>query len=143
VLCTLAATIAYVIVLAVAFSPEVQTIGADELVARSREARSFLIADYFYIVLYGVLTPLVIWRFARSAAGDPPPWMELAALLLAAAGLVDLTENTLLLFATGSVSPGAVDFAHALAVPKVVLFAGGALLALLAGLRAAMALRER
>ena len=57
--------------------------------------------------------------------------MRLAAPLLAAGGLVDLAENTLLLASTGSVAEGRVDAAHALAVPKVGLFVPGAVLALL------------
>jgi hypothetical protein len=140
----LAATIALGIVLLVAFEPEVQTIDAGDLVARKDDARAFLIADYLFIAFYAVLSPLAIWRFGSSlAGGSPPQWIKLTAVLLAAAGLVDATENALLLSATGSVSEDAVDAAHALEIPKITLFVAGALLAVAANIRAARVLRER
>ncbi len=142
VLAVFVATIAVGILLLVAFEPEVQTVSAEELVERSDDARAFLIADYFFVILYAVLSPLAIWRFGYAlASGSPPAWIKLTALLLVAAGLVDATENTLLLSATGSVSEESVDAAHALEIPKVTLFAAGALLAIVANVRAAKTLR--
>jgi uncharacterized membrane protein len=138
----LAATVALGILLSVAFDVEVQTVDADELVARSDDARAFLIADLFFIGLYAVLLPLAIWRFgAAITGGSPPLWVKAAALLLVGAGLADLTENVLLLTATGSISEGAVDAAHAAAVPKTVLFVAGAALALAVSVRAIRVLR--
>jgi hypothetical protein len=140
----LAATVALGIVLLVAFEPEVQTVDAAELVERSDDARAFLVADYFFIAIYAVLSPIAIWRFGSAlGAGTPPGWIKLTALLLAAAGIVDATENTLLLSATGSVSEGAVDAAHALEIPKVGLFLAGAVLALVVNFRALQTLRRR
>jgi hypothetical protein len=144
VLTMLAATLALGIVLLIFFEPEVQTVDADELVARKDDARAFLAADYLFIVFYAVLSPLAAWRFGSAlTGGSPPGWIKAAALVLAAAGLVDLAENTLLLSATGSVSEDAVDAAHALEIPKVALFVAGTLLAVAVNVRAAKALRER
>jgi hypothetical protein len=144
VLIMFAATLALGIVLTVVFEPEIQTIDADDLVARSDDARAFLIADYAFVALYAILSPLAIWRFGSAlAGGSPPGWIKLTAVLLMAAGLVDATENTLLLSATDSVSEGAVDAAHALEIPKVTLFVAGALLAIVANVRAARVLRHR
>ena len=144
VLGLLAATLALGIVLLIAFEPEVQTIDAAELVERSDDARAFLIADYFFIALYAVLSPIAIWRFGSAlGAGTPPGWIKLTALLLIAAGIVDATENTLLLSATGSVSEDAVDAAHGLEIPKVGLFLVGAVLAVVANFRALQVLRGR
>jgi hypothetical protein len=132
-----AATIALGVVLLLAFDPEVQTIAAAELVVRSADARGFLIADYFFIVLYGVLSPIAIWRFgAQLREGGAPGWIRVGAVLLVSAGVVDATENTLLLAATGSISPDAVAAAHALAIPKVVLFVAGTIVAIAAVTRA-------
>jgi hypothetical protein len=143
VLALFAATLALGVVLLLAFEPEIQTIDADELVARSDDARAFLIADYFFVALYAVVSPAVIWRFGSAlASGSPPGWIKLTALLLVAAGLVDAAENTLLLSATDSVSESAVDAAHALAIPKFTLFTAGALLAIVANVRAAKTLRD-
>jgi hypothetical protein len=143
VLAMFAATLALGLVLLVAFEPDIQTIDADELVSRSGDARAFLSADFVFILLYAVASPIAIWRFGTAlGAGTPPGWIKLTALVLVGAGLVDATENTLLLSATGSVSEGAVDLAHALAIPKVTLFTAGAALALVANVRAAKALSE-
>jgi hypothetical protein len=132
------------IVLLIAFDPEVQTIGPDELVSRSDDARRFLIADYVFVLCYAILSPLAIWRFGSAlAAGSPPGWIKLTVLLLVAAGLIDAAENTLLLSATGSESEGAVDAAHALRIPKVTLFLAGAAFAVAANVRAVRALRNR
>lgn len=133
VLALFAATLLLGLVLLVFFDPEVQTVSSDELVARRNDARAFLIADYFFVLLYAVLSPIAIWRFARALP---------AVLLLAAAGVVDATENTLLLTATGTGSEGAVDAAHALELPKVALFVLGAVLALVVNVRAARVLRR-
>jgi hypothetical protein len=144
VLGLLAATLALGIVLLIAFEPDVQTIDAAELVERSDDARAFLIADYLFIALYALLSPIAIWRFGSAlGAGTPPAWIRATALLLAAAGAVDATENTLLLSATGSVSEGAVDAAHGLEIPKVGLFLAGAALALVVNFRALQVLRGR
>ena len=137
----LAATIAVGVLLLVLFEPEVQTVDAEELVARRDDARSFLIADYVFVVLYGVLSPLAIWRFGTSAGAASRAWVRLPVLLLPAAGLVDAVENGLLLSATGSVSSGRVDAAHALEVPKVVLFVAATAFALVANVQAVRALR--
>jgi hypothetical protein len=143
VLAMLAATLALAAVLIVAFEPDIQRIDADELVSRSADARAFLGADFVFILLYAVLSPIAIWRFGTALGpGTPPLWMKLTALLLVGAGLVDATENTLLLSATGSVSESSVDVAHALAIPKVTLFTAGAVLAIVANIRAAKVLRE-
>ena len=143
VLALFVATLALGILLLIAFEPDVQTVEADELVARSDDARAFFIADYLFVLVYAVLSPWVIWRYGESSSGDAAPaWIKLAALLLVAAGVVDAAENTLLLSSTGSVSEGRVDAAHALAVPKIALFVGGAVLAVLVNLRALRTVRE-
>ena len=137
VLAMFVATLALGIVLLVAFDPDVQTIDAEELVARKDDARAFLIADYVFVTFYAILSPLAIWRFGRSLGGGTPPgWIKLTALLLMAAGVVDATENTLLLSATDSVSEDAVDAAHGLEIPKVALFVAGAALAVAVNIRA-------
>jgi hypothetical protein len=141
VLAVFVATLALGIVLLVAFEPDVQTLDADELVTRSDDARAFLIADYFFIALYAALSPWAIWRFGAAVAdADPAGWMKLTAVLLAAAGVADAAENTLLLSATGAVSEGAVDAAHAVAWPKVAFFIAGAVGAIAANVRAAQTL---
>jgi hypothetical protein len=144
VLALFVATLALGIILSVAFDPEVQTIDAKELPTRSGDARSFLIADFFFIVLYALLSPIAIWRFGSAlGSGRPPAWIMLAALLLVGAGIFDAIENSLLLSATGSVSEGRVDAAHAVAIPKTVLFVGGALLTLAIEYRAIRMLARR
>jgi hypothetical protein len=144
VLIMFAATLTIGLVLLVAFEPEVQTIDARDLVDRRSDARQFLVADYLFIAIYAILSPIAIWQFGSSInAGSPPLWIKLTAVLLVAAGLVDATENALLLSATDSVSEGAVDAAHALEIPKVTLFTAGALLAIAANIRAVRALRHR
>jgi hypothetical protein len=144
VLGLLIATLAMGIVLLVFFEPDVQGVGAQELVERKDDARAFLAGDYVFVLLYAVLSPLAIWRFGSALGdGDPAFWIELAAGLLVAAGLVDLAENTLLITSTGSVSEGRVDAAQALEIPKVVLFTAGALATIAVNVRAAMTLRER
>jgi hypothetical protein len=135
------ATLALGVLLVIAFEPEVQTVDAGELAARSRDARAFLIADYVFIALYALVSPLAQLRFGRAlaAAGSAPRWITWTAVLLLSAGVVDATENTLLLSATDSEAPGTVDFAHALAVPKIVLFVTAALLSLRVVAKAAQA----
>ena len=124
-----AATLALGLVLLFAFEPDVQTIEAEDLVRREDDARGFLIADYLFIALYAVLSPIAQRRFG-SALGRPGlgRLLRWAPLLMPAAGAVDAVENTLLLSATDSVYERTVDAAHALAVPKVVLFVAAALL---------------
>lgn len=142
VLALLASTVAMGLVLLIAFDPSVQTASAGELVKRQGAARAFLIVDFFFVVVYGVLLPIAIWRFgSRLSGGRPPGWVAAAALLLLAAGVVDAVENALLLSATGSVSVGRVDAAHTLEAPKVVLFVAGAVMALAVNYRAARVLR--
>jgi hypothetical protein len=144
-----ALTLAYGLLLAFAFEPDVQEIDVAELVDRRGDARAFLIADLFFPLLYGLLSPIAQLRFGAALRGRggpnesrPPRWIIAAALLLAGAGLFDLTENVLLLSATGSESQGTVDAAHTVAVPKVILFVAGALLALLVLARAVSVLRR-
>jgi hypothetical protein len=135
-------TLAYGLLLLAAFEPDVQEASARELVARSDDARSFLIADLFFPLIYGVLSPLAQWRFGRAlAGGSPPGWIAAAALLLAGAAVCDWTENVLLLSATDRPSEGAVDAAHVVAWPKIVLFVAGALLAIAVLVRAVRELR--
>jgi hypothetical protein len=117
-----AAVLAFGVVLLVAFDPGVELVDANELVQRQDDARAFLIADYFFMALYGTLLPLTMWRFGR-----PARWVKVAALLLVAASLIDVVENTLLLTSTGSVSEGRVDAAHIAGIVNIVLFTAGAL----------------
>lgn len=138
-----AASVAYGLVLLVFFEPDVQEAGASELVAREDDARAFLIADLFFPLIYGVLSPLVQWRFGQAlTGGSPPRWIAAGAALLATGALCDLTENVLLLTATGSPSPGTVDAAHAVAVPKVVFFVAGAVIAVAVLARAIVEVRR-
>jgi hypothetical protein len=130
-------------VLLFAFEPSVQQDDAAELVARADDARAFLVADYVFIALYGISTPIALWLFGSALEGGrrPPAWIIVAALLLLACAAVDATENTLLLSATGEVSEGAVDTAHALAAPKIALFGAGLVLTIVANVRALQVLR--
>ena len=131
------------IALLVVFDPEIQRIDARELVARKDDARRFIVADYVFILIYGVLFPIAVWRFGRALAPESPPrWAKLTVVMGVAAGLVDAVEDTLLLTATGSVSEGTVDAAHALEVPKIALFVTGVTLAAVASLRALRTVRE-
>ena len=142
VLALFAATTTYGVMLLVAFEPSVQRDTAAELVARGDDAKAFLIADYLFIVLYAIATPVAIWRFGAALEGGRPPlWIWVAAGLLVACGLVDVGENSLLYSATDSLSPGAVDDAHALAAPKLALFGGGLVLTIVAAVRALRVLR--
>jgi hypothetical protein len=127
--------------LLVFFEPDVQQASAAELVAREGDARSFFIADYVFILLYAVLSPIAIWRYGAIFQGGAPWWLTAAVLLLPLAGLVDAAENALLLTASGSLSPDTVDAAHALAIPKVVLFVAGAGCAIAVLVRAIRELR--
>jgi hypothetical protein len=138
VLALFAATLVAGLILLVAFDVDVQTVDAEELVARQDDARAFFAGDYVFVVLYGVLSPLAIWRFGAAVGAG---WMRFAALALLGAAVFDATENALLLAATGSVSQDTVDAAHAVAIPKTVLFLVGAALALAVDWRAARALR--
>ena len=137
-----AATLALGLVLTVAFEPDVQTADAAELVARESDARSFFIADYVFIALYAVLSPIAIWRYAAVAMPGPPWWILATVVLLPLAGLVDATENALLWSAAGSLSPDAVDGAHSLAIPKVALFVAGAVGSIAALVHAIRTLRS-
>jgi hypothetical protein len=149
VLVCFGATLAYGLLLLFAFDTDIQQINAAELVDRSDDARAFLIADLFFPVFYGVLSPFAQLRFgavlsSNQDAGDnrPPGWIIATAVLLAGAGLFDWAENVLLLIATGSGSQGTVDAAHAVAIPKTGLFVPGALLALFVLARAIKVLRH-
>ena len=139
VLAAFVASLLVALVLAVAFDPGVQTVGARELVDRQDDARAFLAGDFLFVLLYAVVSPIVLWRFGRAAASR---WAAAAAVLLALAGLVDLTENVLLLSATDTVSADAVDAAHGLEVPKVGLFVAGLIPAIVANWQAARSLRR-
>ena len=141
-LAALAATLVTAFVLLVAFSPEVQTLAANELAERRDDARRFLIADLLFVGVYAVLSPLAIWRFGRAAATSRPLIVACCALLVVA-GLVDTAENALLLASTSEPSPDRVDAAHALSVAKLAAFAGGAVLALLVNARAVALLRAQ
>ena len=129
------------IVLLIAFEPDVQQAGAVELVAREDDARSFFVADFVFILLYAVLSPLAIWRFGATIEGGPPRWISAAVVILPLAGLVDAIENVLIWSAAGSPSPDTVDAAHSLAIPKVVLFVAGSACAVGALVKAVRALR--
>lgn len=131
------AVLAFGLVLLVAFDPGVELVDARELVERQDDARAFLIVDYFFMALYGTLLPLTMWRFGR-----PDTWVKVAALLLVAASLIDVVENTLLLTSTGSVSEGRVDAAHVFGLLNVFVFAAGALPGLVLIARAIRVLRE-
>jgi hypothetical protein len=138
------ATLTLGIVLLVAFDPDVQTINAYELAVRKGDAHAFLTGDYCFVALYALLTPIAIWRFGSALSGGRPPlWVMLAAVLLIGAGVFDLAENTLLWSAADIVSSRRVDAAHAVAIPKTVLFVGGALLALAVDYRAVRVLARR
>ena len=139
----LAATLVFGIVLAVAFEPEVQTVEAAELAVRESDARAFFAADYVFIALYAVLSPIMIWRYAAVALPGPPWWIVATVVLLPLAGLVDATENALLWSASGSLSPDTVDAAHALAIPKVALFLAGAIGSIATLVHAVGTLRSR
>jgi hypothetical protein len=115
-----AAVIAYGLVLLIAFDPGVETLDAGELAA-SDDAVPFLVADLFFPLLYGAVLPLAMWRFSGER------WARAAALLFAAAGLIDWVENTLLLSATDAPSEGAVDAGHVAGWVNIVLFSSAAL----------------
>jgi hypothetical protein len=143
------ATLAYGLLLLFAFDTDIQQIDAAELADRTADARAFLIADLFFPVFYAVLSPIAQLRFGVALSSDrdagnnrPPGWIIATAALLAGAGLFDWAENVLLLIATGSGSQGTVDAAHAVAIPKTVLFVSGALLALFLLARAIKILRR-
>jgi hypothetical protein len=131
-----AAVVAYGLLLLIAFDPDVEMLDAAEL-ARSEDAVPFLVADLFFPPLYGILLPLAMWRFSAAR------WTRIAALLLAAAGLIDWIENTLLLTATDSPSEGAVDVGHVAGWVNVVVFTAGALPGLVLVARAIRVLRWR
>jgi hypothetical protein len=131
------AVIVFGLVLLIAFDPGVEMLDARELVESKDDARAFLVADYFFMALYGTLLPLTMWRF-----GSPATWVKVAALLLVTASLVDVIENTLLLTSTSSVSEGRVDAAHIAGIVNIVLFTAGALPGLVLVARAVRVLRE-
>ena len=141
VIAAFGASVALGLVLLAFFEPDVQQANPGELVERQDDARSFFAADYVFILLYALLSPIAIRRFGEALPEGPPRWLTAAVLLLPLAGLVDATENALLLSATGSPSEGAVDFAHALAIPKIALFVAGAACAVAAVVRAIRELR--
>jgi hypothetical protein len=144
-----AATLAFGLLLLIFFEPDVQEVDAAELADRAGEARAYLIADLFFPLFYGVLSPIAQLRFGaatrRAEGGDDRPagFVIAAAVLLAGGGLFDWAENTLLLTAVDSESQSTVDVAHAVAIPKLVLSVAGALLALVVLWRAVAVLRGR
>ena len=123
-----AIALAYGVFLLVSFEVGVQQDSAAELVARDDDARSFLVADLLFPLLYGFLVPLAALAFARrSYDGTEPIWVKAAAAFLFLAGLCDWGENILLLASLGTESPNRVDAAHAIALPKLVFFGLGTL----------------
>jgi len=135
------AAVAMGIALLVLFEPDVQRDNATELLFRKDDARDFFIGDFAFVLLYAVLSPIAIWRFAQVA---DPRWrrgLTGAVVLLPMAGLVDATENVLLWSSVGEFSPDAVHTAHALAYPKFALFAAGAAFGVYALVKAIRALR--
>lgn len=137
----IAATVGLGVVLVLFFDADVQQADPAELVARQDDARAFFVADFVFIALYALASPWTISRFGAALPGPNPWWLTAAVILLPLAGLVDATENAVLLSASGSVSPGAVDFAHALAIPKIALFVAGAACAIAVLVRAFRVLR--
>lgn len=137
-----AATLVLGGILLLFFDPSVQQASAEELARRSGDARAFLIADLFFIVLYAVVSPVAWLRFGRARTVRAPVWIVLAAMLAFAGGAVDALENALLLSATGSRSGSAVDTAHSLAPFKVGLFVAAGLLGLAVVVQSAIALRR-
>jgi hypothetical protein len=129
-------TVAYGVLLLVAFDPGVEQHDARELVADSDDAEAFLIADLFFPLVYGGLLPLAMWRFSADR------WARVAALLLVAAAPVDWLENILLLTSTDEVSENAVDAAHVASWVNVVLFTAGAVPGLVLLVRAVQAVRS-
>ena len=123
------------------FEPDVQQADPAELVARQDDARAFFVADYVFILLYALASPFAIRRFGAALAGPIPWWLTAAVILLPLAGVVDATENALLLSASGSVSPDTVDLAHALAIPKIALFVAGTACSIAVLVRAVRVLR--
>ena len=132
------ASLAVALILLVLFEPDVQTMSAEELYARRDDARAFLVGDFVFILLYGVLSPIVLWRFWRASGSR---WAAAGAVLLACAAVVDVAEGVLLMSATDGVSQGAVDAAHGLEIPKVGLFVAGLIPAVVANVQAARFLR--
>jgi hypothetical protein len=139
---TFGAAVLLGLALLVFFEPDVQQAEAGELVARKDGARAFFAADYVFILIYALASPLAISRFGAAAGGPNPWWLTGAVLLLPLAGLVDAAENALLLSGTGSVSPNAVDLAHALAIPKIALFVAGTACSIAVLVRAIRVLRS-
>jgi hypothetical protein len=136
-----AATLVVGLLLLAFFEPDVQQDDAAELLARRDDARAFLIADFFFIALYAVVSPLAQRRFIDALGDRAAGWMVLAPVLLALGGAFDALENVLLLFATGELREGTVDTAHAIAIPKVIFFIAGALVSLALLVRAVRTLR--
>lgn len=126
--------------------PDVQNAGVEELVERRSDAVAFFTYDYVFVVVYGVIAPVALWRFGASALvgtrpGTPPAWLVASALLLGAGALFDAVENTVLLLASSNGDAGWVDLGHALAVPKYALGGIGGLIALRAVWMAARTVR--
>lgn len=111
------------------FDPGVQQFTAGELVTRSDTARAFLIADLLFPFIYAGWVGLAMLRAGRRLGGTPR-WVLAGVGALVLAGVCDLAENALLLVATGGWEPRIVDLAHGIAIPKLVFFAIGAVLAL-------------
>lgn len=142
VIAAFVATLALGLVLLFAFAVEIQTVGAGELVERADDARAFLIPDYAFLILYGLVSPLALIGY-RNALGAPPRWIAWAAIPLALGAVVDAVENALLWTATDAPAPGTVATAHALALPKMLLFVAGTLLFLAAVAHAVRTLLRR
>lgn len=137
---TFVAALAMGVALLLFFDPEVQQHSARELL-RDDDANTFFAADFIFVLLYAVISPIAIWRYSQVAAAGNRGWMRAAAIILPLAGLVDATENVLLWSAAGEFSPDAVDFAHSLVVPKLVFFLSGTVLSIYTLVYAIRALR--
>jgi hypothetical protein len=138
------ASVIYGLVLLAAFDPGVQGLDPAELFDRKDDARAFLVADFFFPLLYGLAFPTAAWRFGRWLTGGRPPWWCIAATVaLALGGVLDLIENVLLLDAIDNESTDLVDTAHAIATPKLVAGGVGDLLAIVVVIRAALSLRAQ
>ncbi|HYU58227.1 MAG TPA: hypothetical protein VEO00_09290 [Actinomycetota bacterium] len=127
------------------FPQDIQTSGLAELQSKAQEARDFFTADYVFIVLYGLLGPVALWRFGRAIGrdGHPPLWLRLGILFLAGGGIVDALENTLIVLSLQATGDGALVAAHALAIPKYAFAFPGFALALVALVRAIRSLATR
>ena len=93
-LAAVAVTVVFGLLLALFFEVGVQSDSAAELVARSDDARRFLVADLFFPPFYAFLVPLASLAYARhSYGGSGPGRLIAAAACLVVGGLCDWGEN--------------------------------------------------